>query len=77
MSFPLVLVSWYDHMTDDEWRSRDEVLKDPPVMQTVGWVVHEDDKVITLAQCIEPPDKDISMQFLILKACVVSKRELA
>ena len=73
VEYPLVYIRWLDHMTDDEWRSPDNVLKDPPTLLTVGWVVYEDERVVTLAQCVDPKHKDFSMQFLILKSCIVER----
>ena len=76
IKYPLVAVSWYDHMTNDEWCKEDTVHKAPPIMCTVGWLVYEDDIMLNLVQCVEHGGPDIASQFVIVKSCIVQRREL-
>jgi len=44
---PLVLVRWVDIIADSSWTPPEEV--ECPEFETVGWLVHEDEKCIKVA----------------------------
>ena len=48
--YPLVLITWLDITATAGWEPADEV--EPLEVQTLGWLVHEDDKVIKIGNSI-------------------------
>ncbi len=66
--YPLVLITWLDITATAGWEPADEV--EPLEVQTLGWLVHEDDKVIKIGNSIGE-DKDIYGISAIPKGCVV------
>lgn len=72
--FPIVVVKWLDHMTEDDWCKADTLTKIPPTMMTCGWLVYEDDVILNLVQCVEyGGDGEMCNQFLILKSCITER----
>ena len=75
--YPLVVVKWLDHMTEDDWCKKDTLTKTPPTMMTCGWLVYEDDVILNLVQCMECGGEDeMCNQFIILKSCVTERTNL-
>jgi hypothetical protein len=44
----LVLVEWRDAHADSGWAALGDVKTKPDIVMSVGWVIHHDDKAITV-----------------------------
>jgi hypothetical protein len=71
---PLVLVTWVDHSSDDQWHgSIEEQIKrfdsGGPV-HSVGWLIHEDEKRLLLCQNVSPADGHYCMTMEIFKGLI-------
>jgi hypothetical protein len=48
-----VRVTWHDSAGPEEyWGQLDELLHDPSTIESVGWLIHENKKAITIASSI-------------------------
>jgi hypothetical protein len=77
MSFPeykILVVEWEDHTGDSAWLTTDEVKKQKPALaKTIGYVIHEDDKTIKLADTLLD-DGDVGGISLILKSTIKKRK---
>lgn len=78
----LVYVTWLDHcsFTNSMWRVKEEYdALSPPLCQTVGWVLKEDDDMMVVVQTFQEHD-DFDDQFCgemcILKTNIKTLKEL-
>ena len=69
---PLVVVTWEDHTSRDEWQNSEDAktLAVPMIVTSVGWLHHTTDKVYSLVSCASD-DGDVSCLQTILKAVTV------
>lgn len=71
----LLLVTWRDHVSFSGWKTVEayveEILADSLLCQSVGWVIHEDERTLSLAQNWENGGK-ISEVMTILKSEISS-----
>ena len=70
-------ISWldhFDHAQDTAWGSIEEISPEVPEVQTVGFVVYDDDQLIGVAHSVE--GGECSQPRMILKACIVDMREV-
>lgn len=77
--YPLVMVSFKDHFTEDSWTNKKDLHKAPEMCLCVGWLVDENDEMYTIVPCIDPTDpEDGSMggTWFVLKNCVVEFKVL-
>lgn len=77
--FPLLLVEWKDHFTEDSWTEKDKLSTKPELCLTVGWLVKETDEIMILASGIDPNDPDkgaMGGSWHILKNCITSQKVL-
>jgi hypothetical protein len=74
---PLVQIKWMDHaqITTTAWRSREEVveiLADPPIIDTVGWIIYEDKDIYIIASVLD--ETHSRSEITVFKNCIVKKR---
>jgi hypothetical protein len=72
---PLVLVRWLDHCDPEGpvWWTLDDIAEaKPAVMESVGWLVHEDDDVFRLSWSRATDGSLWSRPSVIIRACVVT-----
>ena len=69
----LVEVTWIDVMQDPRWSSAESV--ECPVIRSVGWLAHEDKKVLKIGSTMTQ-EGEISAILAIPKGCVLSCRTL-
>jgi hypothetical protein len=69
---PMVVITWEDHSSTDGWQAADaaRVASIGKVVTSVGWLLHETDKVYSIVSCA-CDDGDVSCQQTILKAATV------
>jgi hypothetical protein len=72
--FPLVLIVWDDHTSNDAWIKDGDAAKETGVatIHSVGWLTHEDKKSYTIVSAIDLSDGTTGVAQTILKA--VSKK---
>jgi hypothetical protein len=75
----LLHIQWVDHaqISTTQWRSREEVLEilaDPPLINSVGWVIYEDSWQYILASVVD--ESHSRSEITIFKNCIVKKRTL-
>lgn len=81
LGYPIVIITWEDHTSEDGWIHEEELGKSVghATIVSVGWLVAEDKKSYTIASG-KSVDKDVSNDFTalqhILKGTVVSKKVL-
>ena len=80
MKVDLVHVEWKDHCMRGSWADDVDDFHKPSHVQTVGWIVKEDDEGITVAQSINGGDYNPSDEpgnlIYILKSCITKRRAL-
>tara|TARA_R110000744_G_scaffold175689_1_gene294483 strand:+ start:881 stop:1135 length:255 start_codon:yes stop_codon:yes gene_type:complete len=72
---PLILVMWEDHLGSSEWTSIQEVQSEdfkPAVAKTVGFLIHEDEKTLKVADTILD-DGSLGGVSLIIKSCIIGE----
>ena len=71
---PLILVFWEDHLGSSEWTSIQEVMSDfkPAVAKTVGFLIHEDEKTLKVADTLLD-DGSVGGVALIIKSCIIGE----
>lgn len=52
----LVMVIWEDINSDPSWQPKDKVELELAKCESVGWLIHKDDKVIRVAGCQNKED---------------------
>lgn len=77
--YPIVVVTWRDHMSEDEWRSLEGIgahMEADPIT-SIGFLVHEDAKKLVLAMNIADDDTNNASLFMtILKGTVETVQQL-
>ena len=71
---PLILVFWEDHLGSSEVTSIQEVKSDfkPAVAKTVGFLIHEDEKTLKVADTLLD-DGSVGGVALIIKSCIIGE----
>ena len=71
---PLILVFWEDHLGSSDWTSIQEVKSDfkPAVAKTVGFLIHEDEKTLKVADTLLD-DGSVGGVALIIKSCIIGE----
>ena len=71
---PLILVFWEDHLGSSEWTSIQEVKSDfkPAVAKTVGFLIHEDEKTLKVADTLLD-DGSVGGVSIIIKSCIIGE----
>lgn len=72
--YPLIEIEWDDHSSDDHWHLVEEALNTPKKCVSVGWLVWEDDKGITIISAINEDFFGCS-QYLV-KSCITKRKVL-
>ena len=75
--YPLVLIEWHDAVAQGHgWRPIQKIGQlEPEFIRSIGWVVKEDDKGITLVSSITR-DGDADGDVLIPLGCIISRTSL-
>ena len=75
--YPLVIIEWHDAVTQGHgWRPITKISQlEPEFIRSIGWIVKEDDKGITLVSSITA-DGDADGDVLIPVGCVISRTSL-
>lgn len=76
--YPLVLITWEDHTSSDDWTDTKEVEKKlgPSVIFSVGWLFAEDKKSYVLISSLNPNDDQVGDMRRILKGTVTQFKVL-
>lgn len=72
---PLRKVTWIDSASQGGWRRLNETDNDPVVVESVGYVLYNNAKAITLVQSVAKHG-DVNACMTIPKACVQSIRRI-
>lgn len=77
MKRSLWLVRWRDSHTSHGWRDQKEVDHEPAPCITVGYVIHDTKKSITLAQSLQDDNTgNVNGCMVIPRSCITSIRRL-
>lgn len=72
----LVEVQWLDVLVFAGWHSQVQLEEEnPPVITSIGWLVHEDKETIRLAGLSSVDDTWNAIQ-IIPKGCVISRKDV-
>lgn len=71
--YPVNEVHWNDAITSYGWTGDDGT--DDPLIKSIGWLVHEDDKVVVLSTSISSHDSVVD-KIQILKSSIVARWEV-
>lgn len=75
--YPLVYCEWEDHHADSGWKAMDVVDHTPVLCSSIGWLIKEDDKAITLAANLASGlESGIGNTQFILKICLKKRKQL-
>ncbi len=72
----LMVVTWLDHFDNANWHSLDEVSLKPWSIESIGWVIAEDDTMIVLGTGICKGRNRLGYSVSILKAVIVDSYEI-
>lgn len=72
-------ISWYDHCSSRASWSTEDTLKSakPLVVDTVGWLIAENKKCVTLASSVNIEDDNYGGDMTIVKSCIIKKKRLS
>lgn len=71
----LMIVKWQDHFSRSGWHNTEPADLEPLQVETVGWLVGEDDVMIALATSVSSSDRsDFSVS--ILKVAIIDTWEV-
>lgn len=72
---PLVVIEWEDHVTEEGWQQAKDIGHAPGMVQTVGWLIREDEKGISLCSSVSPTrgDGEVGHHQYILKNCITNR----
>lgn len=78
MKRQLIYIEWEDHVGyNGSWTSFSEVDNKPIIIKSVGWLLKEDKKSLTISSCIDTQDfKQGKCISTILKNCIVRRKKL-
>lgn len=60
-NYPLVLVKWYDAESHDDWEDISKVSRECKLIETVGFIVADDNNGLTLAMNHDRVNEMVSM----------------
>jgi len=68
--YPIVRVTWYDAQSHDEWVDIKDAIKSTSKIYSVGYLIHDGEREITIAQNYDVPNDSVSMTIAILNSWV-------
>lgn len=71
--FPLVIVEWKDHFSQDAWTEQRFLENAPEMCLSVGWLIDDKEDHIKVSSCISPLDPTggvVGGTWFILKNCI-------
>ena len=72
-----VLIEWLDAVSFDPWEELTEAKKlEPHVIQSLGWLVEEDDKKIIIAGAWDLEREGVASSWAIPKTWLISMKEI-
>ncbi len=71
--YPLEYIEWVDHHATGGWTEEGDLDHAPTLCKSIGWLLKEDNKAVTLAASISPPRTVGNTQY-ILKNCILKRR---
>lgn len=75
-TYPIVLIEWKDHESEDAWGKLSDAFKgDPPWINTIGWLIRENDECYIVAATIAD-DGEGCQVIRILKGTVIQIKRL-
>jgi hypothetical protein len=72
----LVLVRWEDHASESGWSIIDETFHTLCTVNTVGWVVRNDKKYITLSFMKQEYNNVVGDRLTIIKSCITKIKKI-
>lgn len=70
-------IRWEDHFsTNGRWFTIEELNLRPHINESVGMLVHEDDKAVVLASSWSTINNTFNDPVYILKSCIVSRKNM-
>lgn len=75
-SLPVVHVIWVDSEADNSWTKRSKLIDDLEHTHTVGFLIKENDKLVTLALSFDPGTDSVNNHKSIPRGAIVEMREV-
>lgn len=72
MKYPCVYVEWHDATSIDAWDDESEAIKmQPHLIRSVGWLIKEDKKSLTIALSWDEQGEQVSQYLVIPRTWIV------
>jgi hypothetical protein len=71
---PLLQITWLDHHANGAWT--DSIDHTPAICHSVGWLIKEDRKAITLAASYTEENASVGNTQYIIKNCITERKKL-
>lgn len=73
-----VVVTWVDAISDDSWTDIEKAKElQPPVMKTLGYLIHEDDTKVIIAASYDEENEKVASFYAIPRAWLIEIKVLA
>lgn len=74
----LVFIQWEDHCgyTSGAWNDASVIDNKPCIIHSVGYVVKEDNKCVTITGCYDTDSNGMKNVSTILKSCITKRKTL-
>lgn len=76
MAYKKMSILWKDHWTQSGWRKIDELDTKPVDIESIGYVVYEDDKVYIISSSVTEDSRDCNGVLGILKNTVIKTKRI-
>lgn len=74
----LVFIEWEDHCgyAASGWSEAENLENKPCIIHSVGYVVKEDDKYITITGCYDTGSQGMKNVSVIIKSCITKRKNI-
>ena len=65
VEYPMVKITWVDAVSADDWEDTAHIAKSCPEITTLGYLIFENDEVLSVAMQLDPTNEKHSMSMTI------------
>lgn len=78
LRYPVEYIKWIDHFSVDEWKQVEDIDAAPAPVESVGWIVKENEAVVVLAvnACSKSEETEVSCTMVIMRSCIIERKRL-
>lgn len=69
-----VYVKWEDHSSGNGWAKNEDIDTKPVVVETTGWVLKEDKRVLVLINTIDQTSEASVQRMYVLKSDILKRK---